>query len=143
MGRRVQAAWHAPTLALHRRHHHRWPRSRSGDRRIRTFQGGRTVPENEYGRAIDVLQALEGRVAAAYALLGKAFFMDGNTNRPSLIWRKPSARIASIPNTMTGSAGRTDDWLRDRAFCRHSAMPGRRCALFERAVELDPSNWKH
>ena len=31
----------------------------------------------EYARAIDALQGLEGKDAAGYALLGKAYFMEG------------------------------------------------------------------
>jgi hypothetical protein len=31
----------------------------------------------EYGRAIEALQALDGRDAAGYALLGKSYFMQG------------------------------------------------------------------
>ena len=69
---------------------------------------------------------------------GKRGSCRGNINKLSLIWRKPSDKIASIPIIMTGSAGPTDDWL--RSFLSALGYAKKTVRAFERAVELGPSN---
>ena len=94
----------------------------------------------EYGRAIDALQALEGRGAAAYALLGKAFFMDGQYKQA----------VANLEKAIGQDSLNSEyyDWL-GRAYGRLAEQSSFLSALgyakktvraFERAVELDPSN---
>ena len=94
----------------------------------------------EYGRAIDALQALEGRGAAADALLGKAFFMDGQYKQA----------VANLEKAIGQDSLNSEyhDWL-GRAYGRLAEQSSFMSALgyakktvraFERAVELDPSN---
>ena len=94
----------------------------------------------EYGQAIDALQALQGRGAAADALLGKAFFMDGRYKQA----------VASLEKATGQDSFNSDyhDWL-GRAYGRLAEQSNFVSALgyakktvraFERAVELDPSN---
>ena len=94
----------------------------------------------EYGQAIDALQALQGRGAAADALLGKAFFMDGQYKQA----------VASLEKAIGQDSFNSDyhDWL-GRAYGRLAEQSSFMSALgyakktvraFERAVELDPSN---
>src|ERR1017187_3776412 len=94
----------------------------------------------EYGQAIDALQALQGRGAAADALLGKAFFMDGQYKQA----------VASLEKATGQDSFNSDyhDWL-GRAYGRLAEQSNFVSALgyakktvraFERAVELDPSN---
>ena len=94
----------------------------------------------EYGRAIDALQALQGRDAAADALLGKAFFMDGQYKQA----------VASLEKAIGQDSLNSEyyDWL-GRAYGRLAEQSSFLSALgyakktvraFERAVELDPSN---
>ncbi len=94
----------------------------------------------EYGRAIDVLQAVERRDAASYALLGKAFFLEGQYKRAISNLEKAIGR-----DTVNSAY---HDWL-GRAYGRlaeeSSFLSALGCAkktvrAFERAVELDPSN---
>ena len=94
----------------------------------------------EYGRAIGVLQTMEGRDAAAWALLGKAWFMQGQYKQA----------IASLEKAV-GEDGLNSgyyDWL-GRAYGRLAERSSFLSAFgqarktvraFERAVELDPSN---
>ena len=94
----------------------------------------------EYGRAIDALQAHQGRGAAADALLGKAFFMDGQYKQA----------VASFQKALGQNSVNSEyyDWL-GRAYGRLAEQSSFLSALgyakktvraFERAVELDPSN---
>jgi len=94
----------------------------------------------EYGRAIDALQKLEGGGAAAYALLGKAFFMDGQYKQA----------VANLEKAIGQNSVNSEyyDWL-GRAYGRLAEQSSFMSALgqarktvraFERAVELDPSN---
>ena len=140
MGRQMHSAWHALALALHHRHHiadhgHLRAVAEPGPR-----PGGRTYQRTEYGRAIDALQALQGRGAAADALLGKAFFMDGQYKQA----------VASLEKAIGQDSVNSDyhDWL-GRAYGRLAEQSNFVSALgyakktvraFERAVELDPSN---
>ena len=119
---------------------HRY-RLRSGDRRIRTFPGRKNCTgERNTDSAIDALQALEGRGAAADAFLGKAFFMDGQYKQA----------VASLEKAIGQDSFNSDyhDWL-GRAYGRLAEQSNFVSALgyakktvraFERAVELDPSN---
>ena len=94
----------------------------------------------EYGRAIDVLRGLDDRDAAAYALLGKACFMDGQYKQA----------VAHLEAAVKENSLNSDyyDWL-GRAYGRMAEESSLLSALgyarktvhaFERAVELDPSN---
>src|ERR1035438_5081728 len=63
----------------------------------------------EYGRAIDALQKLEGGGAAAYALLGKAFFMDGQYKQA----------VANLEKAIGQDSGESDcAWWLGRAYGR-------------------------
>ena len=120
---------------------HRYQRLRSGDRRILDLSRAEELYQRtEYGRAIDVLQALEGRDAAAYALLGKACFMQGQYKQA----------VASLEKAVGEDSLNSDyyDWL-GRAYGRLAEESSFLSALgyakktvraFERAVELGPSN---
>ena len=94
----------------------------------------------EYGRAIDVLQVLDERDAAVYALLGKARFMQGQYKQA----------VADLEKAVGQDSLNSDyyDWL-GRAYGRLAEGSSFLSALgyakktvraFERAVELDPSN---
>ena len=94
----------------------------------------------EYGRAIDVLQALDERDAAVYALLGKACFMQGQYRQA----------VADLEKAVGQDSFNSDyyDWL-GRAYGRLAEASSFLSALgyakktvraFERAVELGPSN---
>ena len=96
--------------------------------------------KTEYGRAIDVLQALDRRDAATYALLGKACFMQGQYKEA----------VANLEKAAAEDSLNSDyyDWL-GRAYGRLaegsrflSALGYARKTVhaFERAVELGPSN---
>ena len=94
----------------------------------------------EYGRAIDVLQALDERDAAVYVLLGKAWFMQGQYKQA----------VADLEKAVGQDSLNSDyyDWL-GRAYGRLAEASSFLSALgyakktvraFERAVELGPSN---
>jgi tetratricopeptide (TPR) repeat protein len=94
----------------------------------------------EYGRAIDVLDALDERDAAVYALLGKAYFMQGQYKQA----------VANLEKAVGQHSLNSDyyDWL-GRAYGRLAEESSFLSALgyakktvraFERAVELGPSN---
>ena len=94
----------------------------------------------EYGRAIDVLQALDTRDAAVYALLGKACFRQGQYRQA----------VADLEKAVGQDSLNSDyyDWL-GRAYGRLAEGSSFLSALgyakktvraFERAVELGPSN---
>ncbi|HLK68417.1 MAG TPA: tetratricopeptide repeat protein [Bryobacteraceae bacterium] len=96
--------------------------------------------KTEYGRAINVLQALDERDAAVYALLGKAWFMQGQYKQA----------IADLEKAVASDSLNSDyyDWL-GRAYGRLAEGSSVLSALgyakktvhaFERAVEIDPSN---
>jgi tetratricopeptide (TPR) repeat protein len=96
--------------------------------------------KTEYGRAIEVLRALDEKDAAAYALLGKACFMDGQYKRA----------VANLEAAVKEDGLNSEyyDWL-GRAYGRLAEGSSFLSALgyakktvraFERAVELDPSN---
>jgi len=96
--------------------------------------------KTEYLRAIDALQALDGKDAAAYALLGKAYFMEGQYKQA----------VANLQKAVGADSLNSDycDWL-GKAFGREAEESTFLSALgyarktvraFERAVELDPSN---
>jgi len=94
----------------------------------------------DYRRAIDALQAQEGTDAAGYALLGKAYFMEGQYKQA----------IANFEKAVDEDTLNSDyyDWL-GRAYGRLAEGSSFLSALgyakktvraFERAVELGPSN---
>jgi tetratricopeptide (TPR) repeat protein len=94
----------------------------------------------EYGRAIDVLQSLDERDAAVYALLAKACFMQGQYKQA----------VADLEKAVGQDSLNSDyyDWL-GRAYGRLAEASSFLSALgyakktvraFERAVELGPSN---
>ena len=94
----------------------------------------------EYGHAIDVLHALDEKDAAVYALLGKAYFMQGQYKQA----------VADLEKAVGQDSRNSDyyDWL-GRAYGRLAEGSSFLSALgyakktvraFERAVELDPSN---
>ena len=94
----------------------------------------------EYGRAIDVLNASDKRDAAVYALLGKAYFMQGQYKQAVADLEKAVGQDSRNPDYY--------DWL-GRAYGRLAEGSSVLSALgyaektvraFERAVELDPSN---
>ena len=96
--------------------------------------------KGEYGRAIDLLRALDERDAAVYALLGKAWFMQGQYKQA----------VADLDKAIAIDSLNSDyyDWL-GRAYGRLAEGSSVLSALgyakktvraFERAVELDPSN---
>ena len=94
----------------------------------------------EYGRAIETLQALDGRDAAGYALLGKAYFMQGQYKEA----------VANLERAVREDGLNSDyhDWL-GKAYGRVAEGSSFLSALgyarktvraFERAVELGPAN---
>ena len=94
----------------------------------------------QYTRAIDALQALPAKDAAAYALLGKSYFMDGQFKEA----------VANLERAVTEDSLNSDyyDWL-GRAYGRIAERSSFLSALkyakktvhaFQRAVELSPSN---
>jgi tetratricopeptide (TPR) repeat protein len=94
----------------------------------------------EYGLAIDALQRFPAKDAAGYALLGKAYFMEGRFKEAA----------AHLEKAVGMDSGNSDyyDWL-GRAYGRLaeestvlSAFKYARKTVraFERAVELGPSN---
>ena len=94
----------------------------------------------EYGRAIDALRSLDARDAAAYALLGKAYFMEGQYKEA----------VANLEKAVAEDRLNSDcyDWL-GKAYGRMAERSSFLSALgyakktvraFERAVVLDPSN---
>ena len=94
----------------------------------------------EYGPAIDVLQALDARDAAVYALLGKACFMQGQYKQA----------VADLEKAVGQDSLNSEyyDWL-GRAYGRLAEGSSFLSALgyakktvraFERAVELGPAN---
>ena len=96
--------------------------------------------KTEYRRVIDALQAVDGKVAAAYALLGKAYFMEGQYKQA----------VANLEKAVGADSLNSDyyDWL-GKAYGREAEASSFLSALgyarktvraFERAVELDPSN---
>jgi tetratricopeptide (TPR) repeat protein len=100
-----------------------------------TFYG-----QTEYGRAIDALQALDRKDAAAYALLGKSYFMQGQYKQA----------VANLDKAVAEDSRNSEyyDWL-GKAYGRLAATSSFLSAMgyakktvhmFERAVELGPSN---
>lgn len=96
--------------------------------------------QTEYGRAIDELQTLSRKDAAAHALMGKAYFMQGQYKQA----------VASLEKAVAEDGANSDhyDWL-GRAYGRVAESSSFVSALgwakktvraFERAVELQPSN---
>ena len=94
----------------------------------------------EYGLAIDALQALDVRDAAGHALLGKAYFMEGQ-------YKEAAANLEKAAGEDTLNSDYCD-WL-GRAYGRLAEGSSFLSALgyakktvraFERAVELGPSN---
>ena len=94
----------------------------------------------EYGRAIEVVQSLDRRDAATYALLGKAYFMQGQFKEAVVNLEKAIAEH--------GQSSDYYDWL-GKAYGRlaeHSSFVSalgyakKTVRYFERAVELGPSN---
>jgi len=96
--------------------------------------------KTEYGRAIDVLQALDRRDAAAHALLGKACFMQGQYKQA----------VANLEKAVGEDSLNSEyyDWL-GRAYGRLAEESSVLSAFgyarktvraFERSVELGPSN---
>jgi tetratricopeptide (TPR) repeat protein len=94
----------------------------------------------DYGRAIDALQTLDRRDAAAHALLGKAYFMQGRYKEA----------VASFEKAIADDGFNSDyhDWI-GKAYGRLAEASNFLSALgyakktvraFERAVELNPSN---
>jgi len=94
----------------------------------------------EYARAIDTLQGLAGKDAAGYALLGKAYFMEGQYKEA----------VSNLEKAIEEDHLNSDyyDWL-GRAYGRMAEASKFLSALgyarktvrsFERAVELGPSN---
>jgi tetratricopeptide (TPR) repeat protein len=94
----------------------------------------------EYGRAIDALQALQGRGAAADALLGKAFFMAGQYKQAVASLEKAIGQdsVNSVYHDWLGKAyGRLAE---QSNFVSALGYAKKTVRAFERAVELDPSN---
>lgn len=94
----------------------------------------------EYAQAIDTLQDLAGKDAAGYALLGKAYFMEGQYKEA----------VSNLQKAIDEDRLNSDyyDWL-GRAYGRMAEASKFLSALgyarktvcsFERAVELGPSN---
>ena len=94
----------------------------------------------EYDRVVGELEPLEEKAAAAYALLGKAYYMQGRYREA----------IASLEKAATQDNRNSEyqDWL-GKAYGRLAETSSFVSALgharktvraFERAVELDPSN---
>jgi len=94
----------------------------------------------EYGRAIDAVQSLGHRDAATYALVGKAYFMQGQYKEA----------LANLERALAEDGLSSDyyDWL-GKAYGRLAEQSSFVSALgyakktvrsFERAVELGPSN---
>jgi len=94
----------------------------------------------EYARAIDALQGPAGKEAAGYALLGKAYFMEGQYKEA----------VSNLEKAVGEDSLNSDyyDWL-GRAYGRMAEASKFLSALgyarktvrsFERAVELSPSN---
>jgi tetratricopeptide (TPR) repeat protein len=94
----------------------------------------------EYGRAIDALQALQGRGAAADALLGKAFFMDGQYKQAVTSFEKAIGQD-SVSSEYYDWLGRAYGRLAEQSsFLSALGYARKTVRAFERAVELDPSN---
>ncbi len=94
----------------------------------------------QYREAIDALQALDRKDAAGYALLGKAYYLEGRYKEA----------IANLERAVAEDSHNSDyyDWL-GRAYGRSAETSGFMSALsyakktvraFERAVEAGPSN---
>jgi tetratricopeptide (TPR) repeat protein len=96
--------------------------------------------QTEYGRAIDVLQALDRKDAAAYALLGKSYFMQGQYKQAVANLEKAvseDSRDSEYCDWLGKSYGRlaeTSSFVSAMGFAKKTVH------AFERAVELGPSN---
>jgi tetratricopeptide (TPR) repeat protein len=96
--------------------------------------------QTEYGRAIDVLQALDRKDATAYALLGKSYFMQGQYKQAAANLEKAVAedgRNSEYCDWLGKAYGRlaeTSSFLSAMGYARKTVH------VFERAVELGPSN---
>ena len=94
----------------------------------------------DYGSAIDAVQSLDRRDAAVYALLGKAYLLQGQYKEAAANLEKAVAedRLSSDAYDWLGKAyGRlaeTSSFVSALGYAKKTV----RC--FERAVELDPSN---
>src|SRR5215831_8638253 len=96
--------------------------------------------QTEYGRAIDALQALDRKDAAAYALLGKSYFMQGQYKQA----------VASLEKAVAEDSWNSEysDWLgksygrlaETSSFVSAMGYARKTVHAFERAVELGPSN---
>ena len=94
----------------------------------------------EYGRSIEVLQTVDERDAAVYALLGKAHFMQGQYKQA----------IADLEKAVGQDSLNSDyyDWLgraygrlaEESSFLSAFGYAKKTVRAFERAVELGPSN---
>ncbi len=94
----------------------------------------------EYRAAIDTLQALDAKDAAGYALLGKAYFMEGQYKDALANLQKAAGqdcRSSDYEDWLGKAYGRvaeTSSFVTARGYAKKTVH------AFERAVELDPSN---
>lgn len=93
----------------------------------------------EYARAIDTLQVLEGKDASGYALLGKAYFMEGRykeavANLEKAVGEGHNSEYYDWLGRAYGRMAETSTFLSALGYAKKTAR------AFERAVELGPSN---
>ena len=94
----------------------------------------------EYGRAIEILQALDERDAAVYALLGKACFMQGQYKQ-AVAYLEKAVGQDSLNSEYYDWLGRAYGRLAEgSSFLSALGYARKTVRAFERAVELDPSN---
>lgn len=100
----------------------------------------RLYRRTEYARAIDALQGPAGKDAAGYALLGKAYFMEGRFKEAVANFDKAIGQD-SLNSDYYDWLGRAYGRLAERStFLTALRYAKKTVRAFERAVELDPSN---